>query len=52
MNKYAVTFTFGGCIVVEADNAEAAEEQVEEMSNFALLNYVRDGFEIQEVNQV
>jgi hypothetical protein len=47
--KYAVTFTFGGCVIVEAENKEAAEEQVEEMPTDALFNYARDGFEIQEV---
>ena len=37
MKSYAVTFTFGGCVVVEAKNAADAESIVEDMDTGELL---------------
>jgi hypothetical protein len=49
MPKFVVTYTFGASIIVEAEDADAAEELVEEKPTDELLNHARDGFELLSV---
>lgn len=51
MKAYRVTFTFGGCITVDATSEEDAIEQVESMDNDELWEACQDGFEIQDAEE-
>ena len=45
--RYEVTFTFGGCAIIEADNKEMAQSLVAEMGDDELWDIMKDSFEIQ-----
>ena len=47
--NYAVAFTFGGVVIVEATDPEDAESQVEAMTNDRLMEIAEDGFQILSV---
>ena len=48
--RYAVVFTFSGCVFVDADLAETVESRVEDMSDGELLAHA--DFKIQSVEEV
>ena len=45
--RYNVFYTFGACIIVEADSKEMAEFIVAEKYHGQLMDYCADGFYIQ-----
>ena len=47
--RYEVTFTFGGCVTIDANSKELAAAFTAEKDDDELWRIAKDGFEIQSV---